>query len=144
MRDILPTVNAILKLPKQKDSNKPVLPSTSKSWSKVRIDMKAYLTDVIQVGLASTVRWFWNYGLLFPCKLQITILVVIATFLIADVIKCSGTNNTKCCSEACSPIGSILRSISKNYKGHAKGMVFSHCVIIIAWQSNFTVTSSMK
>lgn len=50
MTDILPTVNRILKLPsKSKDPNKPVLPQSSKYWSKVRGDMKTYLADIIQV-----------------------------------------------------------------------------------------------
>ena len=49
LTDILPTVNKNLKLPKQKDPNKLTLPSTSKNWSKVRGDMKTYITDIIQV-----------------------------------------------------------------------------------------------
>ncbi len=49
MTDILPTVNRTLKLPKSKDPNKPVMPSSSKQWTRIRADVKTYITDIIQV-----------------------------------------------------------------------------------------------
>ena len=48
--ELLPAVNRLLKLPEQNSSQKkPVQPSSSKMWTKVRIDLKAYLQDLMQV-----------------------------------------------------------------------------------------------
>ncbi|KAK2174171.1 hypothetical protein NP493_820g01008 [Ridgeia piscesae] len=48
--DLLPAVNRLLKLPEQNSSQKkPVQPSGSKMWTKVRIDLKSYLQDLMQL-----------------------------------------------------------------------------------------------
>ncbi|KAI0214999.1 Nucleolar complex-like protein 2 [Lamellibrachia satsuma] len=48
--ELLPAVNRLLKLPEQNSSQKkPVQPSSSKMWTKVRIDLKAYLQDLMQL-----------------------------------------------------------------------------------------------
>ncbi len=50
LTDILPMLQRFLSLPKAKDAHKLVLPSTSEKWSRVKIDVKSYLQEMIQVG----------------------------------------------------------------------------------------------
>ncbi len=70
MTDILPTVNRTLKLPKSKDPNKPVMPSSSKQWTRIRGDVKTYITDIIQVKKFDYINIYYIY-LAEPVSLSI-------------------------------------------------------------------------
>ena len=49
-------LHKVLDLPMATDLQRPVLPSSKNiKWKKVRVDMKTYLADVLQVGIFHSV-----------------------------------------------------------------------------------------
>ncbi|XP_013410225.1 nucleolar complex protein 2 homolog [Lingula anatina] len=49
LTELLPAWRHVLALPETKENKKPPLPSTSKQWAKVRLDVKLYLTELIRL-----------------------------------------------------------------------------------------------
>ncbi len=93
MTDILPTVNRTLKLPKSKDPNKPVMPSSSKQWTRIRGDVKTYITDIIQVGKFEYINIYdISFERLSVCQLLLGFMLILYTLSYINMIYTTESN----------------------------------------------------